>query len=158
MQLFGHCTPLNCLTCKSQSLIWTPDCQSSFNMLCSRLANTPIGQLPYPNRPYLLFMDANEFCYSDMLTPASTDESNKTLIKLLTDTDSLKNVQSQTQDFQLNSNVVHPVAYISSSFTESQCRWLQLQRNVLVFLCQSTSVPFIHKIQVYYYNWTINLY
>ena len=36
--------PLNCLTCKSQHFIWTPDCQSSFNMLCSRLANTPIVQ------------------------------------------------------------------------------------------------------------------
>ena len=26
--------PLNCLTCKFQPFIWTPDCQSSFDMLC----------------------------------------------------------------------------------------------------------------------------
>ena len=41
--------PLNCLTHKSQPFIWTPDCQSSFNMLCSLLANTPIVQIPDPN-------------------------------------------------------------------------------------------------------------
>ena len=27
--------PLNCLMQKSQPLIWTPECQSSFDMLCS---------------------------------------------------------------------------------------------------------------------------
>ena len=57
-----------------------------------------------------------------MLTQASTDESNEALIMLLTDLDSLKSVESQTQDLQLKSNIVHPVAYISGSFTESQCR------------------------------------
>ena len=69
--------PLNCLICKSQPFIWTPDCQSSFDMLCSRLANTPIVQLPDPNKPYVWFTDANQFCYSGMLTQASTDEPNK---------------------------------------------------------------------------------
>ena len=44
--------PLYCLTCKSQLFIWIPDCQSSFNMLCSRLATTPIVQAPDPNKPY----------------------------------------------------------------------------------------------------------
>ena len=62
-----------------------------------------------------------------MLTKASTDESNKVLIKLLTDNDPLKSVHSQTQDLKLNS-VVHPVAYTSGSFTESQCRWLTITK------------------------------
>ena len=113
--------PLNSLTCKSQPFNWTTDCQSSFDMLCSRLSNTPIVLLPDPNKPYLLLPDTNMFCYSGMLTQASTDESNEALMQLLIDKDSLTNVQSQTEDLHLKSNVVHPVAYISGSFTESQC-------------------------------------
>ena len=27
--------PLNCLTCKSEPFLWTPDCQSSLDMLCT---------------------------------------------------------------------------------------------------------------------------
>ena len=64
-------------------------------------------------------MDASKFCYSGVLNQASTDEPNKALIKLFTDKDPVKSVKSQTQDLQLNS-VVHPMAYISDSFTESQ--------------------------------------
>ena len=120
--------PLNCLTQKSQPFLWTPDFQSSFNMLCSRLANTLIVQLPDPNKPYLLFTDVSMVCYSGMLTQASTSKSNKALIKLLTDSNPLEIVHSQTQDLQLNSNIVHPVAYISDSFTESQCRWLVITK------------------------------
>ena len=70
-------------------------------------------------------MDASKFCYSGVLTQASTDESNKALIKLLTDKDPLTSVQSETQDLQLKSNVVHPVAYISDSFTESNANGMQ---------------------------------
>ena len=92
-------------------------------MLCLQLANTPIVQLSDPNRPYLLFTDVSKFCYSGVLTEASTDKSNKALIKLPTDKDPLKSVESQTQDLQLKSNVVHPVAYISGTFSENQCRW-----------------------------------
>ena len=51
--------PLNCLTRKSHPFIWTPECQSSFDMLYSHLANTPIVQLPDPNKPYLLFPDTS---------------------------------------------------------------------------------------------------
>ena len=124
--------PLNCLACMSQPFIWTPDCQSSFNMLHSRLANTPIVQLPDPNKPYLLFMNASKFCYSGILTQASTDESNKALIKLLTDKDLLKSIQSQMQNLQLYS-IACTVAYISGSFTEVNADDLQLERNILVF-------------------------
>ena len=114
--------PLNCLTCQTQPFMWTPDCQSIFNIFHLQLANTPIVQLPEPNKPYLLFTDANTFCYSDVLTQACIDESNEALIKLLTDKDPLKSVQSKMKDLQLSSNIVHPVVYISGSFTKSQCR------------------------------------
>ena len=89
-------------------------------MLCTRLANTPIVQLPDPNNPYLLFIDETKFCYSGVLPQASTDESNKAPIKLQTDKDPLKSVHSQIQDLQLKSNVIHSVAYTLGSFTESQ--------------------------------------
>ena len=114
--------PLKCLTQKLWPFMWTPECQSSFDMLCSRLANTPIVQLPNPNRPYLLFMDTSKFHCSGMFTQASTDKSNKALLKLLNEKDPLKSVHSQTQELHLNF-IVHPVTYISGSFTEIQCRW-----------------------------------
>ena len=69
---------------KVQPIIWTPDCQSSFDMLCSCLANTPFVWLPDPNKPYLLFTDASKYCYSGVLTQASTEESNEALVQLLT--------------------------------------------------------------------------
>ena len=83
----------------------------------------PIVHLPDPNKSYLLFTDASKYFYSGMLTQASMDESNEVILKLLTDKDPLNRVESQTQDLKLNSNLVHPVAYISGSFNESQCRW-----------------------------------
>ena len=52
--------PLNCLTRKSQPFIWTQDCQSSFDMLHLHLVNISIVQLPDPNKPYLLFIDASK--------------------------------------------------------------------------------------------------
>ena len=69
--------PLNCWTCKAQLFIWTLECPS-------RLANTPIVQLPDPIKPYLLFTDAIKFCYSGVLTQASTADSNEALMKILT--------------------------------------------------------------------------
>ena len=37
--------------------------------------------------------------------------------------DPLTSVESQTQDLKLKSNLVHPIACISGSFTESHHRW-----------------------------------
>ena len=51
------------------------------------------------------------------------DKWNEALIQLFTDKDPLTSVESQTQDLNLNSSLVHPAAYISGSFTESQCWW-----------------------------------
>ena len=67
--------PLHCLMHKSQPFVWSPECQSSFDMLCSQLANAPIAQLSNPNKPYLLFTDVSKFCYSGVLTHESTKDS-----------------------------------------------------------------------------------
>ena len=115
--------PLNCLTHKAQPFIWTPECQASFDMLCSRLTNTPIVQLPDPNKPYLLFTDVSKFCYSGVLTQASTEDSNEALLKILTSEAPSKVLNLKHRTLNLNPNVIHPVAYISGSFSQSQCRW-----------------------------------
>ena len=94
----GIAYPQNHLTYKAQPFVWTPECQVTFDMLHSRLANTPIVQLPDPNKPYLLFTDASKFCYSGMLTQASTIDSNEALMKILTSEVSLTSVESETQD------------------------------------------------------------
>ena len=88
--------PLNCLTWKYQPFIWTPDCQSSFDMLCSCLANTPIVQVPDPNELYLLFMDISKYCFSGVLAQTSTEESNEALVKLLTGNDPLTSIFANT--------------------------------------------------------------
>ena len=43
--------PLNCLTHKAQPFLWTLECQAHFEMLHLRLVNTPLVQLPDPNKP-----------------------------------------------------------------------------------------------------------
>ena len=123
--------PLNSLTNNAQPFIWTPGCQASFHVLCLRLANTPIGQLPDQNKPYLLFTDASKFCYSGVVTQTSTAESIEYLLKILTCEAPISSVELQTQDLQIGSNVIHPVAYISDSFCQSKCRWPTMDKRML---------------------------
>ena len=52
----------------------------------------------------------------------STADSNEALMKILTSKAPLESVESRTLDLWLISNVIHPVAYISSSFSQSHCR------------------------------------
>ena len=68
-------------------------------------------------------MDASKFHYLGVFTKASTKKSNEALIRMLTSKTPLMSIESQTQDLQLLSNVIHPVAYILGSFSKSQCRW-----------------------------------
>ena len=50
-------------------------------------------------------------------------DSNETFMRILTSKAPLKSAESQTQDLPLDYNIIHPVAYISGSFCQSQCRW-----------------------------------
>ena len=94
--------PLNYLTSKAEPLIWTLECQASFDMLCSRLANTPIVQLPNPNKPYLLFTDVDKFFYSGVLTKASTQYSIEALLKILPSEAPSKVANLKHRTFNLN--------------------------------------------------------
>ena len=89
---------LNCLTHKSQPFIWTPECQSSFDMLCWQLANTSVVQLPDPDKPYLLFTDVSKFYRSGVLNQAFMKDSNEAFMRILTSKDPLKSVECQTHD------------------------------------------------------------
>ena len=82
----------------AQPFVWTPESQASIDMLCLRLTNTAIVQLCDPNKPYLLFMDASQFCYSGVLNQASTADSNEVLMKILTSQATLTSIESQKQD------------------------------------------------------------
>ena len=58
----------------------------------------PIVQLPDPSKSYLLFTDVLKFCYSGVLTQASTEDSNEAPLRIHTSEDPLKGVESQTQN------------------------------------------------------------
>ena len=58
-----------------------------------------------------------------MLTQASTEDSYEALLRLFTSEDPLESVESQMQNFKFESDIIHPVAYIPGSISQSQCRW-----------------------------------
>ena len=91
----------------------------------------------------------SKFCYSGVLIQASTKDSNEALIKILTSKNPLDNVALQTQDLQLDFNIVHLVAYISDSFSQSQCKWPTITKQGLVSSCPSKNVPFTYKMLTY---------
>ena len=62
-------------------------------MLHLRLTKVPVEHLPDPNKPYLLFMDASKFCYSGVLTQASTADSNEAVMKKFTSETPLTSIE-----------------------------------------------------------------
>ena len=68
-----------------------------------------------------------------MLTQASTEDSKSPREYSLARTPSWE--EFQIQDLQLESNVIHPIAYISGSFSQSQHRWPAITKeNFSVFM------------------------
>ena len=136
--------PLNCLMCNWQPFIWTPEYQASFDMLHSQLTNTPIVQLPDPNKLHLLFTDASKFCYSVILTQACTEDLNKALIKYSLERTPLKvwNLKCRNSDWNPTSFILYITFQPVSARTNVDS--LQFQKNVLVSLCQLKNVPFTY--------------
>ena len=77
----------------------------------------PILQYPDPNRPYVLFTNANEYGWAGVLTQPydEIDESNQSTANVSTS-------QRKT--------VYHPVSYISELFRGSQLNWAALMKEV----------------------------
>ena len=86
--------PLNCLTCKAQPFVWTLEFQASVNMLCLRLINTTIIQIPDPNKPYLQFTDASKSVIQVSLFYHPLQTAMKYFMKILTSKTPLTSIES----------------------------------------------------------------
>ena len=73
------------------------------------------------------------------------DKSNEALVQLLTHNDPLTSVESQTQNLKLDANLVHPVAYISDSFTESQSRGPTITKECFGIFMSIKKAHFIYR-------------
>ena len=59
--------PLTNLTRKDIPFEWTPECQLTFQLLKDLLLAEPILKYPDPNKPYVLYTDANKYAWSCVL-------------------------------------------------------------------------------------------
>ena len=97
--------PLNVLTRKDVEFEWTEVCQQSFDLLKSKLLESPILQYPDPNKPYILFTDASKYAWSCVLT------------------------QEYTHILEgKERKVLHPITYMSGLFKGSQLNWACLTK------------------------------
>ena len=119
-----------------------------------RLTNTLIVQLPDPNKPHILFTNASKFCYLDVLSQASTKESNETLMKILTSETPLTSIESQTQDLQMSIQYHHSVAYISGSFSQSQYRWPAITKECFSVYMSIKECSFYLQMLIYLFYMT----
>ena len=103
-------------------------------------------------------MDASTFCYSGVLTQAFTVDSNEALMKIFTSETPLTNIGSQTQNLQLSCSIVHPVAYISGSLSQSQCRWPVITKECFSVFMSIKHVHSTYKMLTYLYVQTTNHY
>ena len=140
--------PLNCLMCKSHPYNWTPEWQASLTC-CT--PNSLIHQYcSYPRQTSNTYYSQTWANFvTQVFTQASTEDSNESLLIILTSEDPLKSVESQTQDLWLDSNVIHPVAYISGSFSQSQCRWPVITKECFSVFMSIKNVPFTYKMPTY---------
>ena len=64
MDLFRNLTPLNC---KTVPVLFTDQCQKSFDILKEALMKSSIVVYPDTNGPYTLFTDASKYALSKVL-------------------------------------------------------------------------------------------
>ena len=89
--------PLTRQTNKETIFNWTPECQKSFELLKSYLRGEPILKYADTSKPYILYTDASEYSWAEVLT-----QSHTTVI----------DGKSVTTD--------HPVIFVSGLFRCSQ--------------------------------------
>ena len=97
--------PLTVLTRKDVEFEWTEVCQQSFDLLKSKILESPILQYPDPNKSYVLFTDASKYAWSCVLT------------------------QEYTHILEgKEKKVLHPITYMSGLFKGSQLNWACLTK------------------------------
>ena len=99
--------PLNVLTRIDGEFEWTEVCQQSFDLLKSKLLESPILQYPDPNKPYMLFTDASKYAWSCVLMQEYTHI-----------------LEGKEQ------KVLHLITYMSRLFKGSQLNWACLTKEV----------------------------
>ena len=97
--------PLVKLTAKDTPFEWTPQCQSSFEMLKDALMSAPILKYPDTEKPYTIFTDASKYGWAGILTQEHT---------------------SVIDGKEVTMN--HPVAYVSGMFRGSQLNWAAMTK------------------------------
>ena len=105
--------PLNALTRKDVEFKWMPKCQESFELLKTSLMTDLFLTDPDPNLPYVLFTDASKYAWVCVLTQKKTHmlEGKET-------------------------NLLHPITYMSGLFRGSQLNWACLTKESYV-ICMS---------------------
>ena len=95
--------PLTNLTQKDSLFDWTPNCQTSFEMLKGFLLEEPVLKYPKPDQPYVLYTDASKYAWAGVLTQAYQH--------------SMEGGEKE---------IFHPVTYVSGLFKGPQLNWAVL--------------------------------
>ena len=97
--------PLTALMKKETKIMWTTECQKSFELLKLFLCGEPILKYADTSKPYILYTDASKYGWAGVLI-----QSHTTVI----------DGKSVTTD--------HPVAFVSGLFRGSQLNWAALMK------------------------------
>ena len=96
--------PLNKLTGDNVKFTWDPSCEAAFQELKKHLMCEPILAFPKLHDPFVVEVDASDYAAGGVL--------------------------SQTGD----DNVLHPIAYFSTSFTGSQRNWAPVTKEAFALV------------------------
>lgn len=96
--------PLTDLTKKRQKFRWSPEAQTAFDILKSKLAETPILIHPDFNKEFILSTDSSDFALGAML--------------------------GQRDKF----NIIHPIAYFSKKLNPTQLKYTIMEKELMAIV------------------------
>ena len=96
--------PLNKLTADNSKFVWDSSCEAAFQELKQHLMCEPILAFPQLNKPFVVEVDASDYAAGGILSQIGDD------------------------------NVLHPIAYFSTSFTGSQCNWAPVTKEAFALV------------------------
>ena len=112
----GISRPLTKLTRHNITFDWTQQCQKLFNHLCKLLMEYPILHYPDLTHSYILYTDASEIGWSQILSQEHTDDKGKS-----------KN---------------HPICYLSGQFRGRQLNWAVLTKEAYAIYMSVKTLSF----------------
>ena len=96
--------PLNKLTSDNTKFIWDMACEHAFQKLKQQLISEPILAFPKPNDTFVVEVDASDYAAGGVLSQEGPD------------------------------HVLHPVAYFSTAFTNSQRNWAAITKEAFALV------------------------